>query len=94
MINKYRDQWNNTVDDGYGKYMPITVFRVTWKDKSNQYYEFWTESESVAFAKKYEIDHNRDLDYVNFESWFAYRSEEHDKRFGYLPRERGWWESS
>ncbi len=93
MINKYREQWNNTVEDGYGKLMPITVYRVTWKDKANKYYEFWSETEQVAAFKKRDIDHDDELEYVNFESWFAYRSDEHDKRFGYTKREKKWWEA-
>ena len=92
VVNKYREQWNNTVEDGFGNLMPITIYRVTWKDKANIYYEFWTESEGAAARKKYEIDHG-DLIYVNFESWFSYRSDEHDKRFGPTKRKRGWWEA-
>jgi len=93
VVNKFREQWNNTIEDGFGSLMPLTIFRVTWKNKNNEYFEHWTESEKSAFDIKYEIDHNNELSYVNFESWFAYRSDEHDKRFGYTDRERGWWET-
>ena len=91
-VYKYREQWNNTVDDGFGCVMPLTIFRVTWKNKNNEYFEFWCETEKKASDKKYEIDHCDELSYVNFESWFAYRSDEHDKRFGSVNRKRGWWE--
>ncbi len=91
-VNKYREQWNNTIEDNYGKLMPVTVYRLTWKNKTNQHFEFWSESEEVAVNKKREIDYSNEFEYVNFESWFAYRSDEHDERFGYSKRERGWWE--
>lgn len=78
-INKYREQWNNKVEDNFSQLMPVTVYRVTWNDIDSNYFECWCESEKAAFDKKYEIDHNNVLEYVNFESWFAYRSDEHDK---------------
>ena len=93
IVNKFREQWNNTIEDGFGSLMPLTIFRVTWKNENDEYFERWYGSEKEAFDKKYEIDHNNELRYINFESWFAYRSDEHDKRFGYTDRERGWWET-
>ncbi len=92
-VNKYREQWNNTVEDNFGQLMPITIYRLTWKDKSNNHFEFWSESEQIAVTRKSEIDYSKELEYVNFESWFAYRSDEHDKRFGPTKRTRGWWEA-
>lgn len=92
-VNKFRPQWENNVDDGFGTLMPITIYRVTWKDQRGEYCEYWTEEYMSAFDKKYEIDHSDGkMEYVNFESWFAYRSDEHDKRFGKTSREKGWWE--
>ena len=93
MIDKFRAQWDAHLDDGWGKLMPVTIYRVTWKDASGEFRQFWTDSYDEAFKKKYEIDHSRGvLTYVNFESWFSYRSEEHDRRFGKGKREKGWWE--
>ena len=92
-VNRYREQWNRNVNDNFESIMPVTIYRITWKNEGEEYFEFWTESEKVASRKKYEIDHsNGQLIYVNFESWFAYRSFEHDKRFGFDGRELGWWE--
>lgn len=91
-VNKYREQWNNSTEDGFGTLMPLTIFRVTCKNEKNEYFEYWCETEKKAVNKKTEIEDSKDLIYVNFESWFAYRSDEHDKRFGYTQRERGWWE--
>ena len=93
IVNKFREQWNNTIEDGFGSLMPLTIFRVTWKNENDEYFERWYGSEQEAVDKKCEIDHNNELSYVNFESWFAYRSDEHDKRFGYTERQRGWWEA-
>ena len=93
MIDKFRAQWDAHLDDGWGKLMPVTIYRVTWKDESGEFYQFWTDSYDEAFKKKHEIDHSRGaLTYVNFESWLSYRSDEHDRRFGARNRERGWWE--
>ncbi len=93
MVNRFRNQWDSNVDDGWGPLMPITLYRVTWRDESGKFHQFWTDSYDEAFNKKYEIDHsNNRLTYVNFESWLSYRSDEHDKRFGSGTRERGWWE--
>lgn len=93
-VNRYRNQWDNDKDDNFGSIMPITIYRVTWKDSDGEFHEFWTESKDAAFKKKYAIDHsNGAMQYVNFEGWFAYRSFEHDKRFGRTPREREWWEN-
>jgi len=92
-VNRFREQWNRNVNDNFESIMPITIYRVTWKNEGEEYFEFWTENEKVANRKKYEIDHsNGQLIYVNFESWFAYRSFEHDRRFGFDGRELGWWE--
>ncbi len=92
IVNKFREQWNNEKEDNFGSVMPILIYRVTWKNKNNEYFEFWSESEEIATRKKCDIDYDNELDYVNFESWFAYRYDEHDKRFGYTKREKGWWE--
>ena len=78
IVNRFREQWNNKKEDNFGSVMPITIYRVTWKNKKDEFFEFWSESE--------------ELSYINFESWFAYRSIEHDERFGFTKRERGWWE--
>ena len=92
-VNRYREQWNNHIDDHFGSVMPITIFRVTWKDPEGDYCEYWTESIEQAHQKKWDIDHSDGkLAYINFESWLSYRSDEHDRRFGRIPRERGWWE--
>ena len=93
-VNKYREQWNNTKEDNFGEFMPLMIYRLTWKNQSGEYFEFWSESEIVATDKKSQIDIDSELSYINFESWFAYRSDEHDKRFGYKDRERGWCEIS
>jgi hypothetical protein len=93
IVNRFREQWNNDKEDNFGAVMPIMIYRVTWKDKNtNEFFEFWCESESTALVKKSQIDLDNELSYINFESWFAYRSDEHDKRFGFSKRERGWWE--
>jgi hypothetical protein len=92
-VNKYRNQWDKDKDDNFGSVMPIMVYRVTWKDRDGVFYEFWSESENTAVLKKCEIDYSQGkYQYVNFESWFAYRSDEHDKRFGRVNRDKGWWE--
>jgi len=92
LVNRFREQWNNDKEDNFGSVMPLMIYRLTWKNKEGEFFEFWSEQESVAVNKKSEIDHNQNLIYINFESWFAYRSDEHDKRFGYTKRELGWWE--
>jgi len=91
-VNRFREQWNNDIEDNFGSIMPLMLFRVTWKDNGGNCLEFWTESYQAAFEKKYLIDHSNDHEYINFESWFAYRGDEHDKRFGRRGREFGWWE--
>jgi hypothetical protein len=93
MANKFRNQWDSNVDDEWGPLMPITLYRVTWKDENGQFRQYWTDNYDEAFSKKYEIDYSGNrLTYVNFESWLSYRSDEHDRRFGTGNRERGWWE--
>ena len=92
IVNRFREQWNNKKEDNFGSVMPITIYRVTWKNKKDEFFEFWSESEEVATRKKCDIDYDNELSYINFESWFAYRSIEHDERFGFTKRERGWWE--
>ncbi len=72
--------------------MPVTIYRVTWIDSKGERCEFLTRSYQAAFDRKYEIDHsNGEEEYLNFESWFAYRSREHDRQFGRINREKGWW---
>ena len=73
-VNKYRYHWENE-EDGLATKMPFHLYRVTWKDLENSYHEFWSEKFSVANEKKYEIDHSSVLEYINFESWYAYRSD-------------------
>ncbi len=93
--NRYREQWNNHVDDNFKSEMPLVLYRVTWKNDEDKYFEFWTESYDLASKKKYEIDHSKGmLIYLNFESWKAYRSDVHDERFGYDGRKFGWWEKN
>lgn len=94
MVNKFRNQWDAHLDDGRDELMPVTIYRVTWNDESGEFRQFWTDSYDEAFKKKYEIDHSGNvLTYVNFESWFSYRSDEHDRRFGNGNRDKGWWEA-
>ncbi len=77
--NKYRYHWDNE-EDGLASKMPFHLYRVTWKDSVNNYHEFWSEKSSVAVEKKDEIDQSRVLEYINFESWYAYRSDVYDRR--------------
>jgi hypothetical protein len=78
-VNRYKHQADKT-DDGMASIMPLHIYRVTWKDLSDTCFEFWTESYQTAWDKKYAIDHDKNLSYLNFESWFAYRSDfYHDK---------------
>ena len=94
-VNRYREQWNNHIDDNFESILPITLYRVTWKNEKDECFEFWSENYKSAFDKKYEIDHsNGSLIYLNFESWYSYRSFEHDKLFGRIKRDKGWWEIS
>ena len=93
-VNRYRNQWDGGKNDNFGSVMPIKIYRVVWKDSTEQFFELWTESYDAALAKKAEIDHSKGAFlYVNFEGWFAYRFDEHDKRFGSDPREREWFET-
>jgi hypothetical protein len=90
-VNMYRCQWEQDIEDNFGLIMPLTIFRVTWTEDGEQR-EYWTHDEQDAGKKKYEIDHTAGFEYRNFEGWFAYRFEEHDKRFGYLRRNCDvWW---
>lgn len=92
-INKFRKQWENTVDDNYGSIMPIMMYRVTWTDREKRGHEFWSSNRHEAHMKKSAIDlSNGEFEYSNFEGWFAYRTDEHDKRFGAKFRESEWWE--
>jgi hypothetical protein len=91
-INKFRKQGDNKKEDNFGVVMPIQIFRLTWKNVDNEFFEFWSQNEIEAVNKKSKIDLDSQLEYLNFESWFAYRCDEHDKRFGYLEREHGWWD--
>jgi hypothetical protein len=94
-INRFRNQWDKDMDDNFGSTMPILIYRVTWKNEGGIFQELWTESKESALKKKYEIDHSDGkMTYVNYEGWFAYRTDEHDKRFGRIPRDREWWDSS
>ena len=78
-VNKYRYHWENE-EDGLATKMPFKLYRVTWKDSVNNYHEFWSEKFSLADKKKYEIDDSRVFEYINFESWYAYRSDVYDRR--------------
>ena len=52
------------------------------------FYDAWSESETASVLKKCEIDCSLGkYRYVNFESWFAYRSDKHDKRIGRVNRD-------
>jgi hypothetical protein len=92
-VNWFAFQGDHLIDN-LGSIMPIVIYRVTWQeDGVNR--EFLTRSEDEAHRKKDAIDHsNGKMRYLNFESWFAYRSFEHDDRFGEIKRERGWWEQN
>ena len=93
-VNRYRNQWDNDKKDNFGSIMPIKIYRVVWKDLSDKFSELWTESYDIALAKKAEIDNSNGMfRYLNFEGWFAYRFDEHDKRFGSDLRERDWFET-
>ncbi len=93
-VNRYRNQWDRDKKDNFGSIMPLKIYRVVWKDSSDTYCELWTHSYDDALAKKAEIDNSQNaLQYVNFEGWFAYRFDEHDKRFGRDSRERDWFEA-
>ena len=73
--------------------MPVMIERVTWLNAKGDPCELLTRSYQKAFDRKHKIDHScGEEEYLNFESWFAYRSWEHDRRFGRTNRERGWWE--
>lgn len=92
-VNRYRNQWDNDKEDNFGSLMPIKIYRVVWKDSNDKFCELWTESYDTALKKKAEVEHSNGLfRYVNFEGWFAYRFDEHDKRFGRDLRERDWFE--
>ena len=93
-VNRYRNQWDGDKKDNFGSIMPIKIYRVVWKDSTDKFCELWTESYEAALSKKSEIDHSNGMfRYVNFEGWFAYRFDEHDKRFGSDLRERDWFET-
>ena len=93
-VNRYRNQWDGDKKDNFGSIMPIKIYRVVWKDSTDKFSELWTESYDAALAKKSEVDHSNGMcRYVNFEGWFAYRFDEHDKRFGSDLRERNWFET-
>jgi len=89
----------NLINDTVDKPSPLTLYRVSWKDVNGTDCQFWTEDYQKAFDKKYEIDHSEELpngrrlmQYLNFESWFCYKSDVHDVHFGKIKREKGWWE--
>jgi len=91
-VHKFRAQWEQDIEDNFGTIMPLIVFRVTWSTPDGKNHEFWSNSEEEALGKKFVIDHSEEgLRYINYEGWFAYRFDEHDRRFGYLPRDCEWW---
>ena len=93
-VNRYRNQWDSDKKDNFGSIMPIKIYRVVWKDSTDKFCELWTESYETGLAKKSEVDHSNGVfRYVNFEGWFAYRFDEHDKRFGRDSREPVWFET-
>ena len=63
IVNRFREQWNNKKEDNFGSVMPITIYRVTWKNKKDEFFEFWSESEEVATRKKCDIDYDNELSY-------------------------------
>ncbi len=93
VVNRYRNQWDNHKEDNFGSIMPLLIYRVVWKDENGKYCELWTESEEAALEKKTSVEHsNGKYTYVNFEGWYAYRSDEHVKRFLTPKRELTWWD--
>jgi hypothetical protein len=93
-VNRFRKQWENNIEDNYGSIMPIMIYRVTWIDREKKNHEYWSSNRHDAHMKKSAIDHsNGEFEYSNFEGWYAYRTEEHDKRFGAKFRESEWWEA-
>jgi len=83
----------DTGTDNLSSQMPVAIYRVTWIDSKGERCELLTRSYQAAYDRKYEIDHSHGKEqYLNFESWFAYRSWEHDRLFGRSDREWGWWE--
>lgn len=92
-VNRYRNQWDNEKPDNLASIMPLMIFRVVWKDQSGQYFELWTHSKAEALEKKKSVDHSSEkFLYVNFEAWYAYRSMEHEAKFGRNGRALDWWE--
>lgn len=90
-VNKFRTQAEQFNDDGFGYLMPITLLRLTWDEQGGPR-EYWTSSENEAHRKKFEIDHSGNQSYRNCEGWFAYREDEHDRRFGFLGLNcKVWW---
>lgn len=93
-VNRFRNQWENHIDDNFASIMPMAIYRVTWKDRNDQYQEFWTESDAESRSRQHLIKRSEgELTFLNFEVWFAYRSFEHDAMFGRGERERDWWEA-
>lgn len=87
-INRFRKQWENNIEDNYGSIMPIMIYRVTWIDREKKNHEYWSSNRHVAHMKKHAIDQSSgEFEYSNFEGWYAYRTDEHDKRFGAKFRE-------
>lgn len=94
---RYSVDWfarqGDSASDNLGSAMPVTIYRVTWLSQKGETCELLTRSYKEAFDRKHEIDHSSSNEtYLSFESWLAYRSREHDERFGTGNRERGWWE--
>jgi hypothetical protein len=59
--------------------MPIHLYRLTWKNASNQIEEYWSSSCQLALDKKFVIDHDDACKYLSFDSLFAYEWAEHEK---------------
>jgi len=86
-IKKFNSQYEE-VDVNISRTTPIHLYRVSWKKESNKFFDFWTSSFDEALEKKYEIDHNESLSYLNFESWYGYPSSVHDQLFGKVEAHR------
>ena len=81
--NKYKSQ-EYFNDDNLVQDMPFHIYRVTWKDTHDNYFEFWSEKYTSAWDKKFEIDHSEEFEYLNFESWFAFRSDFYEKKLKHI----------
>lgn len=56
------------------KKLPLHLYCLAWKDGDNNHFEFWSNDFGEAMDKKYEIDHNHDLYFLSFDTWYGFRS--------------------